>query len=239
MKKHELHEYLKAPTHPITILVVGCGGTGSYVVTQLAKMQVALAELRGIQIEVMVMDDDIVESHNVGRQMFSPSDIGHYKAEVIVSRINRFYGLEWQHSLKRFDGELKDNIIISCVDNVATRMMIKSEMDISSTSRNLHEWSEALYWMDFGNSKDTGQYVLSNNINLKDTIELFGEMEDKPDEPSCSMAESLNQQDLFINLQLATSGVNLLYKLLKTGSISYQGQFLNTETGFTRPILIK
>jgi len=234
---HELHEYLKNPTHPITILVVGCGGTGSYVVTQLAKMQIALAELRGLQLDVIVMDDDIVEPHNVGRQLFSPSDVGFFKSDVIVNRVNRFYGLEWESLPYRFEENIKTNIVISCVDNVKTRLKIKKEFDYKKVSGT--EYETPFYWIDFGNSKYTGQYVISDQNNLKDVIELFGEMKETPDEPSCSMAESLNQQDLFINLQLATSGINLLYKLLRTGSIDYSGQFLNTETGFTRPILIK
>jgi tRNA A37 threonylcarbamoyladenosine dehydratase len=50
--KHYLDPYLMAPVHPVTITVIGCGGTGSYVTTQLAKMAVALRELKDIELFV-------------------------------------------------------------------------------------------------------------------------------------------------------------------------------------------
>ena len=50
------------------------------------------------------------------------------------------------------------------------------------------------------------------------------------------MAESLEEQDLFINLQIATTGISLLWKLFKNGFIEYHGQFLNLQTGHTSPL---
>jgi len=250
MKVHYLHKYLRQPEHPITITVVGCGGTGSYVVTQLAKMALALEELNGIQIHVTVIDDDIVEKHNTCRQLFSKSDIGLYKSNVIVSRVNRFFGLDWVSVPKKINDTLNTNIVITCVDNVKARRIFRDTRSIKSNK--IHEpFKRRYYWMDFGNSKDYGQYVLSSfvsipqpNVNqeteskMKNLFELFGNIKEVKDEPSCSMAQSLNEQDLFINLQLATAGVNLLWKLLKEHRINYQGQFLNSSTGNTRPINI-
>lgn len=244
--KHHIDPYLMAPSHPITVAVVGCGGTGSYVVTQLAKMAIALRELKDIELFVTVIDDDKVEKHNIGRQLFSPSDIGHFKANVIVNRVNRFYGLDWTTKIERVTKDIATNIIITCVDNVATRELISKQ-----ARKNTHaEHKLNLYWMDFGNSKDYGQYVLSTFFDINqppslenDTVsklpnifELYGEVPENPDEPSCSMAESLEQQDLFINLQLATTGINLLWKLFKDGFIEYHGQFLNSQSGNTSPI---
>jgi len=246
MKYHYLEKYLMAPTHPITISVIGCGGTGSYVVTQLAKLAVALYETRKIDLSVTVYDNDVVEAHNVGRQLFSPSDIGRNKAEVIIERVNRFYGFNWESKNEKISESPKNNIVITCVDNVKTRKLIKKRAHPMFTDHR-----SQFYWLDFGNSKDYGQYVLSSLYKidqpkgdyfvgkLKTVFELFGKMKEDKSEPSCSMLESLSKQDLFINLQLATSGIGLLWKLLTEHRISYQGQFLNLNTGHTHPILIK
>ena len=247
MKKHQIDSYLKEPTHPITVTVIGCGGTGAYVVSQLAKLAVTLRVLKDIELFVTVIDDDKVEEHNVGRQLYSPSDIGFYKSTVMVERVNRFFGLDWVSEVRRVTSPVHSNIVITCVDNIACRKVISKTKEIHST--DLHK--NCFYWLDFGNSKDYGQFVLSTFQKVKqpkgssyaselpNIFQLFGKIKESKSEPSCSMAESLNQQDLFINLQVATAGISLLWKLLKDGMISYHGQFLNLETGNTRPINIK
>ena len=44
-KIHFTDKYLLSPYHPITVLVAGAGGTGSQVITSLARMSVALQAL--------------------------------------------------------------------------------------------------------------------------------------------------------------------------------------------------
>lgn len=252
-KTHFLERYLMNPSHPITIAVVGCGGTGSYVVTQLAKMALALWELKEIQIHLVVYDNDKVEPHNVGRQLFSKSDVGEFKANVIVSRVNRFFGLRWESVTERLEVCPTANIIISCTDNVASRRMIHRSLKNKNKKvggDDIQEFAHRFYWMDFGNSKDYGQYILATfgkivqpdieNVvpKLRSVIDFYPKMKDVPEEPSCSMAESLQQQDLFINLTLAVNGIGLLWRLLKNHQIDYHGQFINLETGITRPIKI-
>ncbi len=251
-KKHYTAAYLMNPTHPITISIIGCGGTGAYVVTQLAKISKALSQLSNIELSVKVYDDDIIEDHNVGRQLFSESDIGHNKANVIVSRVNRFYGLNWEahiEKIEKYNGG--SNILITCTDNLESRKMIH-DWKIENFDKNSNrEYEYCMYWLDFGNSKDYGQHILSTfgeieqpkirntQPTLPDMFDMFENIKEDKTEPSCSMLESLNQQDLFINLNLAVSGIGLLWKLLKDHQIEYQGQFLNLSIGKTTPILIK
>jgi PRTRC genetic system ThiF family protein len=243
------------PEHDITIAVIGCGGTGSYVVTQLAKLAIALYELKGIMIQVSAYDNDIVEKHNVGRQLYSESDIGQFKSNVIISRVNRFYGLRWESYPIRVDKCPEANIIITCVDNLETRRIIQHAPQINwkGLKREVREtWTHRLYWMDFGNSKSFGQYILSTfqpipqpkttsipAEKLPNIFDLVPNIKEDKSEPSCSMAESLQQQDLFINLTLAVHGIGLLWKLLKDHRIEYYGQFINLESGVIRPITIK
>lgn len=96
MKKiHYTDSYLLSPYHPVTVHVIGAGGTGSQVATNLARMDMALRALGHPGLHVTVFDPDTVSEANIGRQLFSASEIGLNKAVVLVTRINRFFGDTW------------------------------------------------------------------------------------------------------------------------------------------------
>ena len=63
MKKiHYTDRYLLNPYHPVTVFVVGAGGTGSQVATGLARMSVALQAHGHPGLHVTVFDPDTVAS---------------------------------------------------------------------------------------------------------------------------------------------------------------------------------
>ena len=81
MKKiHYTDSYLLKPYHPVTIHVAGAGGTGSQVITNLARMNVALQALGHPGLHVTVFDPDIITEANIGRQLFSETELGQGKA---------------------------------------------------------------------------------------------------------------------------------------------------------------
>ena len=59
-KIHYTDKYLLNPYHPVTVSVIGAGGTGSQVVTGLARMSVALQALGHPGLHVTVFDPDTV-----------------------------------------------------------------------------------------------------------------------------------------------------------------------------------
>ena len=66
MKKiHYTDNYLLKPYHPVTIHVAGAGGTGSQVITNLARMNVALQALGHPGLHVTVFDPDIITEANL------------------------------------------------------------------------------------------------------------------------------------------------------------------------------
>jgi PRTRC genetic system ThiF family protein len=265
---HYTESYLLAPTHPVTVSLIGCGGTGSHVLSALARLNEGLIGLGHPGIHLTAFDDDIVTPFNIGRQMFSPSDLGNNKAVALITRINRFFGLNWDASpikvissteppkQKPYSNELiyshlnvgVGNIVISCVDSVAPRLALADALPKIQRQALTHE--KPFYFMDFGNSQDTGQYIIGtvgkvNQPNggvevLPDVTSLYKDtdlsLED--DAPSCSMAESLQKQDLFINSLLALHGVNLLWKMFREAKISFHGGYLNLTTGKHNPIPI-
>ncbi|XCP04908.1 PRTRC_ThiF: PRTRC system ThiF family protein [Bacteroides fragilis] len=94
MKKiHYTDRYLLNPYHPVTVFVIGAGGTGSQVATGLARMSVALQALGHPGLHVTVFDPDTVTEANIGRQLFSGSELGLNKAAALATRINRFFRL--------------------------------------------------------------------------------------------------------------------------------------------------
>ena len=61
MKKiHFTDRYLLNPRHPVTVFVIGAGGTGSQVITNLARMNMALQALGHPGLHVTVFDPDTV-----------------------------------------------------------------------------------------------------------------------------------------------------------------------------------
>lgn len=62
------------------------------------------------------------------------------------------------------------------------------------------------------------------------------ESDDKDDAPSCSLAEALTKQDLYINSTLANMGASLLWKLLREGMTEYKGFFMNLKDFRTTPV---
>lgn len=252
MKKlHYVDDYLLAPYHPITINLIGCGGTGSQVLTALARINVALHGLGHIGITVSAYDADVVTEANLGRQLFSENDLGVNKANVLISRLNRFFGTDWENYSEEFPSKDSKtaNITITCVDSV------KARIEIGKYLRNHNvatDQEREYYWLDFGNTTNTGQVVLGtvaliDQPKVEDT-ETVGELKcvdqrfnlthvkDEDSGPSCSLAEALRKQDLFINSTLANFGCSLLWKLISQGSIESQGMYLNLKTFKCNPI---
>ena len=54
--------------------------------------------------------------------------------------------------------------------------------------------------------------------------------------PSCSLAEALEKQDLFVNSTLAQLGCNILWKMFRHGMIEHNGLYLNLATMKVNPV---
>lgn len=250
-KKETIHyapNYFIEPPHPITIAVVGCGGTGSLVVPRLARLDYVLKELGMPGLYVTVYDGDIIEQNNVGRQNFNKNDIGEFKAANIVQKINMCYGLDWEAKNKYVDTIPGANIIISCVDNVSLRTFFHSVFKEDFTNKN-NDYNKNFYWLDCGNGKDFGQVVLAtiNTIKqpkksiydcsgtLPSVVDIYGDLlqydiEEKQGIEGCSMAESLAKQDVFINDEIAIQAVKIVQQLVRNYRISYHGAVVNQRT---------
>jgi PRTRC genetic system ThiF family protein len=145
-------------------------------------------------------------------------------------------------------------IYISCVDNVAARFEIADIL--RSLSRERMYRNHPKYWMDFGNSQCTGQVILSTMGNIHqphsekyETVaslpfitDEFGGLlqrsEDTDNIPSCSLAEALDKQDLYINSSLAQMGCSLLWNMFRNGMTQNRGFFFNLDNFISQPLKV-
>jgi PRTRC genetic system ThiF family protein len=254
-KVHFIAPYLLNPTNPISINLIGAGGTGSQMLTALARMNYALTELGHAGFCVKVYDPDSVEQANLGRQLFSEHEIGMNKATAIVNRVNRFFGTNWKGCAQKFQtaaDKLENktaNITLSCVDSVSARIAI-AEVLIQISDLQSHR-DHPLYWMDFGNDRDSGQVLIATLQEipqpksklfkplsiLPEFISAFAELpQEEKLEPSCSLSQALGKQDLFINSCIAGHGASLLWSMLRTGMLENKGFYLNLKNFKTQSI---
>lgn len=146
---------------PARVAVIGAGGTGSVLLGGLAQMAAALRELGGQGLEVAVVDDDRVTKANIGRQAFVASDVGQPKGNVLVNRLNQYYGLDWRAYDVRLETDTdwgyrwRPDIYIGCVDTRSARSAIRSHWMEGVDNRN-----PDVLWLDCGNSMSAGQVVL-------------------------------------------------------------------------------
>ena len=198
-----------------------------------------------------LMDGDTISPTNCVRQPFSRSEVGLYKAVVLVNRINIFWGLNWeaipihltdgQALSPSYDNSLgRTHIVIGCVDTRAARAVIRDATGSFST---------VAYWLDIGNNADSGQFILGEPLNqinrrarirLRTVAEWFPEIVDASLDndgvPSCSAAEAIERQEPFVNQTLAQHALALLARLFRYGMTSYYGGFINLATGGCAPL---
>lgn len=227
----------------IRVLLIGCGGNGAQMLMGLASLDTALRAISSRSLDVTVVDDDIVTEANLGRQPFFRCDLGNSKARTLTERINLAHGLDWKAVHGRAPGKIGvegADILITCVDTASARRAIGAAL---AEERNI-----PAYWIDLGNRASDGQYLIGcpgraapkDRPRLPTVLEYFPELADEnlPDDdaPSCSVAEALERQSLFINRIVASHALALLFDLLGRGSIGHAGAFLNLVSGQAVPI---
>jgi PRTRC genetic system ThiF family protein len=234
------------PIKPVTdiqnILVVGCGGTGSYIIPNLARI-VANSKT---PVCLTIADADVVEEKNLLRQNFIKSDVGKNKAEALAKRYSSAFGIQVQYLAKYLEkpddiasalrGASVSNmnygntvpLVISCVDNIKARKVIVDAL--------VAAYPHGAYLVDCGNEEQTGQVLLSVITDNKvastgvyrtpHIFEVYPELTERlktdkfASELSCAeMAES-SPQFGFVNLNAATIAMNFIYDLINKNPIT-------------------
>lgn len=260
---HIVDNELLQPANPVSVNLIGAGGTGSHVLSALMRLNFMLNELGHPGLNVRLFDDDMIEKKNRLRMLFTDAEVGLYKSVILINRINRGFGLNWKAVPEKYSPEgLKQSpqlamatITISTVDSVDARFDIA---DILTQARKSSGYRRDCpkYWLDFGNSRDSGQVILSTvgeikqpeskKFDTRPTLRMVtdefpdllkaGEVKDKGH--NCSTASALEEQDLYINASLAYQGTEILKKMFREGILFDRGFFHNLKDYRTQPLRI-
>lgn len=255
---HFTHDQLLRPTNLVPVVLIGAGGNGSQMLTALARIDHALLALGHPGLQVTVFDADHITSANLGRQLFAPCEVGMNKAEALIARTNRFFGTSWKSVSRYFDqssgstSRHRAAIYISCVDSAAARFAIADIIGHLEAQQYYHS-CKPCYWLDLGNAEQTGQAILATIgehrqpasdrfrtiAHLPFVTDEYGEIlrsQDDTDLPSCSLAEALERQDLFINPSIVQPAASLLWRLFRQGYVQQRGFFFDLERFQCMPI---
>ena len=232
-----------------SIFVLGCGGTGSYVVANLSRLLYAMDSPPTLTL----IDGDVVEEKNLLRQHFIEYDLGKNKASVLAERYSEVFGIEINsieeeikesaHLYRVMSGtgrEATSSIIIGCVDNNASRKMIH-EFANTKLSRK-----DNLFWVDCGNEEASGQVVLGSKIsltcknektfNMPFVTEIYKEM--LSDESqfnsdlSCAERAISAPQNMMTNVTAANIAMNCVQSILLHKAIRYHAVEFSIDNSF-------
>lgn len=225
--------------HPWKVLVLGAGGTGSEMMDALARLDYALEHLGHPGFTVVLQDADVVSPANVGRQRFLPSDVGQPKAKVLADRYGQLLGMSVAPRLSMMEpktfGELKAfDLVLTCVDRASVRVQIYDFF---------RDQKSEVVWGDLGNGQFDGQACLGhlgipagcrlpNVLDLRPSIRFTKD----DDQPSCSVAEALKSQMIFVNRWMADAMTSMLVQLLTQGELRNNGAFVDMRTLRVSPL---
>lgn len=233
----------------INLVLVGCGGTGSWLAPAVARVARLLRERFSNQVNVTFVDPDSVEEKNIYRQNFCEAEIGRNKASALAER----YGLAWGIEIFALAAGIDERnfasihsgmtVFLGCVDNAGARQEI----------RNIGERTHNGWWLDCGNAKNSGQVLLGSFFQFdKAGFNIQGycawlpspeiqhpelvAMENKevtPEKETMSCAEMAlrDSQGLAINQRMAAEAADYLVRLLITHDLRKYATYIDLESG--------
>lgn len=233
----------------VNLVLVGCGGTGSWLAPTVARVGRLLIEKFDKDVNIVFCDPDRVEEKNIYRQNFCAAEIGENKAETLAFRYGLAWGLEILASPQAFtDKAIPDRyqsttVLIGCVDTPKARRSIAKA----------GQW-----WLDCGNHQNSGQVLLGSGARPKDPYSLPGFCSWLPspalqrpellvDEPasavstanlSCADLALLDSQSLSINQRMAAEAGDFLIRMLVTRDLQRMAAYIDLAAGSARSVYI-
>ncbi len=113
---------LVAERSRIEFLLVGAGGTGGWLISDLARLMLEIESKTNKTATCTIVDYDTVEQNNIPRQNFQQSEIGLLKAEVLAARYSLALGCKISAVAAPFSSRMLDSawnkltVIVGCVD---------------------------------------------------------------------------------------------------------------------------
>jgi PRTRC genetic system ThiF family protein len=253
---NELHGY----TPVSNVLVIGCGGTGAYLVAHLSRF-ISVLNKDKRNIKLFLADGDVVEQKNLARQHFVSSDISKNKASVLAERYSNAFGIEINvipHDIAKME-EIENlfpreynnsDLVVGCVDNNASRKVINEWFTYSSYYK-----TATRFWVDCGNEEKSGQVVIgcSPSINTGKQVKATGHKKGMFSLPSvmeiypelltsegvfnsglsCADRAISAPQNIQTNITAATLALNFIQKVLLGEGLKSHGVEFSIDNAFS------
>jgi PRTRC genetic system ThiF family protein len=249
----------------VEFIVVGAGGTGGFLIPAIARLMLEIEGNSNKTACCTIVDPDVIEAKNIPRQNFQQSEIGLYKAEVLAARYSLALGVCMSAITKKFSQKMVNpkwrqlTIIVGCVDNAAART------EISYCLNQIYaQHPPLLWWLDCGNHAlaSSGQVLLgsTNQFSLRKAFdnldnpnfcinlpspsiqhpELLVPLPDELNLTTLSCAEIAlqNQQNLFVNQQVAAIATDYLLSMTLTGGLRRFATYFNSYSGVAKSLYI-
>ena len=209
------------------IMIVGVGGTGSTLAHHLASLAFH-ARQKGVQVDLILVDHDLVEMKNCGRQELSvQAAMGGNIPKVadLALRLNAAYGLDIEAWPQKYEmgmmrdwfqdgryGHTPSHLIIGCVDNHLGRQQI---------AKTIERYNGRIWCIDCGNDLNNGQILIGNLTDLSQIqLDKMGlcsglpspylqepallELDPEPQVQACTERVLSDSQSLMVNRMTAT-----------------------------------
>ena len=229
----------------IDVVIVGCGGTGGFAAEALCRLFTG----REDTLNLVLVDHDIVEPHNLLRQNFYAPDVGRNKAQALAERLSGLFDRRVAYYRGRFQrknhtfpgmsgGHYDGKIILGCVDNATARRNMEQALSMT----NGRSW-----YIDSGNGEKWGQVLIGSTTStawIRNCVrngrvrhipspgtqrpELLVQQEEAEPDIDCAAALDLTDQDPNIN-RIMASLITMAVNDLIAGTCSYMA--LNIDTG--------
>ena len=230
------------------ITIIGCGGTGGFVAEAVCRLFI------GRKANIILIDHDRVEPHNLLRQNFLPEDTGKFKSDVLAERLIRSYDQIIGNTTARFEKKSEwsqqpgenhqPRLVIGCVDNAEARDAMQHYL-----KQHPRNWL-----IDAGNGRNSGQVLIGNEGHSKyrpersfiedkclrlpaPTIQrpdILTAVDDVPPDIDCATALDLVDQDPTINQMMAMLVVQVVRRMA-ANNCPWMSLYLDLEQGTMQP----
>lgn len=223
---HTPTDYLSSE---VTVHLVGCGGTGSFVMSELSQLHELLVRLGHPGLNVIAFDGSVVREANLGRQRFHSVDLGLPKSQALIDAERCYNGFNW---------EACGDYHVGNRNYRKTPLLTITAVDKPSFRRDFGRWfnlerkhNANLLWIDAGNDNSSGQVILGG-AGLPTAFDLFSEQYERLQDDtskSCSSEEAIAKQDFGVNSTAARIVGQLIWNMLRHGGLDSHGALFDSR----------
>ena len=243
----------KIPMALVNIVVVGCGGTGGKVITELGRF-LASFSASNVKCRLSLIDGDRVEAKNISRQPFSEMDIGVEKCLALQETLRECFSLEtnaypvYLDTAEQLDEIIRTNesallkgydyytydvkkvtVIVGAVDNHRARQVLEE----------VYQNSPNCYYIDSANEFDVGEVayglrLLGNELSYSRAFyypEVLTDKGKRASELSCAAVNVSSPQHIVTNMLAANIVLSALIQFIQSGKPRTGITYFNALSG--------